>query len=480
MIIARKAEQEKLAGLFAQKKPSFLAVYGRRRIGKTYLISRYFAEKTCFYFEVTGVAGASKPEQLRNFHRVLSGSGDRFEDWDEALHALWEKIAALPRKTKVVVFLDELPWLAGQKSGFLTALDYFWNRRLSRRDNTLLIVCGSAAAWMIRKVIDDRGGLHNRVTHRMPMQAFTIAETEAYLGTKGARWERQEILRLYMALGGVALYLDQVDRRKSAAENIDRICFGAEAFLGGEFERLFRSLFGASGRHVQLVRVLAGAKKGLTFPEIVAKSGLHSGGTITTTLDELRLSGFVEASRETWKKKKGTRYRLIDEFSLFHLTWMDGVQGDPPAGTRAGTWLRAQQTGRFNAWSGYAFENFCFRHKEQLVSALGLAVVAESISTWSTGPDAETGEAGAQIDIVIDRRDRCLNLCEAKYSQAEYTVTKSMAKSLNHKRERFRQMAKRKRQLFTTLVTVHGAKKTAAYLASVDQDVTLEDFFIDR
>lgn len=479
MILSRKPESKTLETLFHQKKPAFLAVYGRRRIGKTYLINRFFSAKSdCEFIEVTGAAGASRAEQLRNFGRVIDEvAPPSFTTWDEALHALWLRIKALPKTRKIVVFFDELPWLAGQKSGFLTALDFFWNRRLSRRDNTLLIVCGSAAAWIIHKVIDDRGGLHNRVTDRMPMLPFTVAETADYLAHRGIRWERPQVLELHMALGGVALYLDHIERGESVTQNIDRICFGSGSFLRGEFARLFRSLFGEEGHHVAIVRALAQTNQGLQINDLLAATQLRSGGTVSKVLEELVLSGFVEPTQETWKKRKGTRYRLIDEFSLFHLTWIEGTKKGTKPPTGPGTWLRLQESGRFNTWTGYAFENFCFRHKEQLIDALGLTVVADSVSTWSIGPDPETGERGAQIDLVIDRRDRCMNLCEMKYSQREYSVTKRMAADLDHKRYRFRSAAKTKALLLNTLVTPHSAKKNTHYLANVDQLVTLDDFF---
>jgi len=472
MILARRPEQEQLETLFQGKEPAFLAVYGRRRIGKTYLVQQFFAAKEdCFYVETTGVANATTTEQLQNMALIL-GEEDRPASWSSAFHTLWSQIDGLPKRKKVVIFLDELPWLASPKSGFLPALDFFWNRLLSRRPNSLLIVCGSAAAWMIRKVINNKAGLHNRVTHRMPMEPFTISETALYLEGRGVSLNRKQVLELYMALGGVALYLNHVAPGQSAAQNIDRICFAPGAFLADEFGRLFRSLFGANGHHVDIIRALAGKKLGLQSEAILTATGLQSGGTFTRVLDELTRSGFVMATAETGKKTKGTRYRLIDEYSLFYLTW---IEPRPKNSASQGTWMRLQKSGKHNAWAGYAFENFCFRHIRELVRALKLEVVYDTVSTWSIGRDGD--EAGAQIDLVIDRRDNCMNLCEMKFAKAQYAVTPAMAKNLNHKRQRFEAAIKTRKQLFTTLVTTFGAKPNAAYLDAVDQQLSLDDFF---
>lgn len=477
MIFARTREKEALDDLFTAKAPAFLAVYGRRRIGKTYLIQTFFADKDCFYFDATGVANATLRDQLQNITTSLRAKANNPDDigpitsWNDAFHALWRIIDALPKRKKVVIFLDELPWLASHRSRFLPALDYFWNHWLSRRPNTLLIVCGSAAAWMIRKVINNRGGLHNRVTHRMPLQPFTISETAEYLYGRGVPLGRRQVLELHMALGGVALYLNHVAKGQSAAENIDRICFGPGAFLADEFDRLFTSLFGAGSDHVGVIRALANKRRGLQADEIQKLADIRSGGTFTLLMDELERSGFVLSMPETGKRRRDRWYRLVDEFSLFHLTWMEKASRTK---SEQGSWLRLQKSGAHNAWAGYAFENFCFRHTDALIRALRLDVVYDSISTWSIRGG---GKSGAQIDLVIDRRDNTINLCELKFARDIYSVTPAYARSLNHKRERFREATKTRKQLFTTLVTTHGAKKAGAYFDAVDGQVTLDDFF---
>lgn len=476
-IIGREKEVEILDSVLNSPSAEFISIYGRRRVGKTYLINQYFQNKG-IYFELTGRKDTPKSLQLSNFSQVYADTFNQGikisipKTWDEAFYQLKEKIDRVDSSQKVILFLDELPWLASPKSGFLDALDLFWNRYISRNQQCILIVCGSAAEWMIKKIIANKAGLHNRLT-RPPIQLmpFTLHETENYLNARHISVERKQIIDIYMALGGVAYYLNLVPRGKSSAEIMNVLFFAKNASLRLEFHYLFASLFQHSERHIMIIRVLASIRQGLTQSELVEKiPDLSSGGGMLSLLEELEHCGFILKLLEYGKKKKEARYRLIDAFSLFYLKWVEGIgeTGDL-------YWLRKMGSAAYYAWAGYAFENICFQHYPQIIKALELSVVAEAKSGWMTKGDEQN--QGAQIDLIIDRADKCINLCEIKFYDDEFVIDKDYAVVLRRKKTLFREKTKTRKTLFTTMITPYGVVKNASYLDCVDQQLMMDALF---
>lgn len=480
-LIGREKEIKLLDNIMNSASAEFIAVYGRRRIGKTYLIHHYFKNKG-FYFELTGRKDASKSIQLKNFTQVYA---DVFNqgiktpvptDWDDAFYQLketMEKLVFSDVTQKVILFLDELPWLAAPRSGFLEALDLFWNRYMSRNPHFILIVCGSAAEWMIKKIIANKAGLHNRLT-RPPIQLmpFTLSETENYFKARGIVMERKQIVDIYMALGGVAYYLNLVSSGKSSAEMLNQLFFINNAPLRSEFYHLFASLFHHSEKHIEIIKVLAATKQGLTQTEIFEKTAiLSSGGGAVSILEELENCGFILKLLEYGKKKKEARYRLIDAFSLFYLRWVDGV-GD----VSDSYWFRKMGSATYYAWAGYAFENICFQHYPLIIKALELSVIAKAKSGWFFKGNQE--EEGAQIDLIIDRSDKATNLCEIKFCEDEFIIDKTDAALLRRKKAVFREKTKTRKTLFTTMISSYGVKKNSLYFDCVDQQLTMDIFFI--
>ena len=471
MLVGRKKEIEILTEIMKSNASELVAIYGRRRVGKTYLISEFFRNKGLF-FELTGRKDATKSAQLRNFATVFADAfnqgkrADIPKDWDEALSALRYQIEALGNSGKVIIFFDELPWLASKKSGFLEAFDLFWNRYMSRCNNVILIVCGSAAEWMIKKVVSNKSGLHNRLT-RPPinLMPFTLGETEAYLESRGVMLDRKQIVDIYMAVGGVAYYLNLVKKGKSSTEIISDLFFTENAPLMTEFHRLFNSLYDNPHRHLEVIRVLATVREGLTKIELFRRvKSLSPGGSAVSVLQELENCGFLMSIPPYGKKKKDTFYRLIDEFSLFYLKWVNGIK-------RVGEyyWVQKKSSQSYHTWSGYAFENLCFQHYPQIVKAMGLSVVADAKSGWRG--------KGAQIDLIIDRADKCINLCEIKFYDEQVVIDQNYAQTLQGKRVAFKNQTGTKKTLFTTLITTYGVKEEKFYFGAVDNQLSLDALF---
>jgi AAA+ ATPase superfamily predicted ATPase len=475
-LAGRRVERAELQDALTSTRSELIAVHGRRRVGKTYLIRAVFAEQLCF--ELTGMRDASLKVQLANFTRVIAGLVSyplaTPSSWVEAFELLERFLTGeLAKDGRKVVFLDELPWLASPRSGFLSALDHFWNSFGSRQRNLILVICGSAASWMIVNVLHHKGGLHNRVTRTIALKPFNLQETEAFLHGRGVTLDRHQILELFMAVGGIPYYLDYVRNGRSAAQNIDAMFFSHNAPLRDEFNQLYAALFEHHERHVKVIHALAKKRAGLTRQDLRASTGLPTGGRLTTTLSELETTGFILRTVPFGKTVRDSVYRLIDAFTLFYLRW---VSSRGAAHDGASWWLHRRSTPPGVAWSGYAFENVCLSHVIQIKQALGISGILTEHSSWQHRPSVRT-DTGAQIDLIIDRPDRVVNLCEMKYSDAPFVIDKKYAKTLRERSEIFRRVTGTHKSLFVTFVTVHGVSAGAHASELVANEVRADALF---
>lgn len=468
-IAGRSREKAILQQLAESPDAELLAVYGRRRVGKTFLITRFFGR---FAFEFTGTKDLPAKRQLSNFATALGGT-ETPGSWQAAFLLLRKKLEKSKSSRKQVVFFDELPWIASRRSGFLPAFEHFWNSWGSRQDNLLFIVCGSAAAWMIKRVIHDKGGLHGRVTRTLQLAPFNLHETHEYLRRRGFPDNRFQTLELYMALGGIPHYLHQAQPHLSASQNIDALCFEPGAPLRDEFNEIYASLFENHNRHLQIIKALAKVQQGLTRAEIQKKTRTGTGGTLTQTLEELNRSGFIGITIPLGRTRRDALYRLTDEFSLFHQRWIHGKKQPEGDGNH---WLQLRSTPRWNTWSGFAFENVCLKHVRQIKTALGISALQTESSAWRYQPKS-TQEQGVQIDLLIDRADSVVNLCEMKYSATPFTIKKKYAKELRNKQQVFQSITKTRKALFLTMVTTHGLADNAYSQELVNNRVDAEALF---
>lgn len=477
-MIGRKKETEILATAYTSEKSELVAVFGRRRVGKTYLIGSFFSGK--IDFELTGLKDGTKEQQLRNFSYSLKDAQKDAQkstelpsvpkDWLEAFHQLKTHLESVSNPEKrIVVFIDELPWMASGKSDFLTGFSYFWNSYAAKA-NIVVVICGSATAWMIQKIINDKGGLHNRVTRRIHLQSFTLAETEAYFLAKHIHFDRYQLLLLYMTMGGIPHYLNQVEGGKSAIQNIDEICFRPDGLLRTEFDNLYSSLFANPDRYEAIVTALSSTWKGMSRTEIIAKTKILDGGGLTMMLQDLEQSGFISSYIPFGKKKKDTLFRLTDCYSLFYLKF---IQDIPAKETLS--WQSLSQTQAWITWSGYAFENICFHHIDTIKAALGIAGVHTNQYSFLAKPTEEN--EGTQIDLLIDRQDNVISLCEVKFYNDELVLTKADADNLRRKKSIFRHVTGTKKQLFIVLITTFGLLKNKHSLGLVDNALDMNALF---
>ncbi len=471
MLIGREKEQGWLREAYQSDESQFVAVYGRRRVGKTYLVRECFHDK--FVFQHSGVAKANTKLQLRYFQESLVKSGfitaRTPKDWVEAFSCLRQLIEQ-SSENKKVVFIDEIPWMDTPRSNFVTALEYFWNSFASARNDVLLIVCGSATSWIINKVLKNHGGLHNRVNLRISLQPFTLHECELYAASKGMRATHYDLLEYYMVLGGVAFYWSLLDKGKSVAQNIDDICFARTGQLHNEFNELYDSLFGNPEPYLKIINILGCKKVGMPRNELLENLKLSSGANVTRMLEDLEECGFIRKYNAFGKKRNDAIYQLIDNFTLFYFKFMKDNKGNDEH-----FWSHSYLSAVRYSWVGLAFERVCMQHVAQIKHKLGISGVLTNVSSWSALPDPVYG-AGAQIDLLIERADNIVNVCEMKFSKGEYVIDRDYSLNLSHKIERLLQTTKTRKTLHLTMITVNGVAHNE-YWGEVQSEVLAEDLF---
>jgi len=464
MVIGRKYEIDLLKSAFSADHSDFIAVFGRRRIGKTFLIREAFGHKFAFYH--TGVAGACRQEQLSRFAASMRKCGFSMptapKTWFDAFDALEAALSSLGEGKKTV-FIDELPWMDTQKSNFVSALEAFWNGWASARDDILLVVCGSATSWMTNKIINNRGGLHNRLTHRIRLEPFTLSECESYLQSRGVVATRMQMLEYYMAMGGVPYYWSFIDKSRSPAQNLDALFFSANGELRDEYDHLYASLFKKPQRHLAIVSALGTKKTCMTREELLAATGQTDNGAFGVALEELVDCGFLRRFRMPGKRKRDLVYQLIDNYTLFYYRFLSQLDAD-----ESGSWEAQQNDPKVRVWRGLSFERVCLQHLNQVKAGLGISGIRTKACAWRS--------PGAQIDLLIERGDDAVNVCEMKYAADEYVLNREEHDKIIKRREAYCRDELPRGAVYLTLITPKGLAPNA--LANdIQSVVTLEELF---
>lgn len=471
-VLGRENEKAILDELLASPKAEFAAVYGRRRVGKTFLIREYL--KTNMVFDFTGSHQENNTAQLANFNRAFQEQctdGKPIpKNWPEAFDLLYQHLKSLKKTKKAVVFMDELPWLDKQKSGFLGALQYFWNQHGSKMKHLLLVVCGSAASWIIKNIMESTGGLHNRVTRRIELKPFELVEVERFLLHKKVKFTRYQLLQLYMITGGIPFYLDFVKSGKSVHQVIEELCFTPNGILQKEFKLLYHSLFKQAEDHVAIIEALAKHPYGLTRQQLLSKTKIPPGGSFLRPIENLIDCGFIMPCRSFDKKTKDTVFRIVDLYSIFYLRFIK-----PNVGNTKKIWQSIQKSPAYKTWCGYAFETLCLLHVNQICKHLGFQGVHTQINAWYFNGDKNM--PGAQVDLVIDRKDGIIHLFEAKFSDKEFLITKDYATKLRKKRIAFEYATHSKKLIVTSLLTTYPAIKNNYYLEEIFSETPMNALF---
>lgn len=474
MLVAREKEQEILKNAFQDDRSHFIAVYGRRRVGKTFLVRETL--KNQFLFMHSGLANGNYSQQLSEFYSSLVDAGMETDhsvphNWMEAF-GLLKKLIRTSDKDRKVIFIDELSWMDTRKSDLIMALESFWNGWASARDDIVLIICASATSWMLNKVIHNKGGLYNRLTDQIALEPFNLYECEQLLKMHGIVLDRYEILEGYMIIGGIPYYWEQFDKSLSLAQNIDMLFFARNARLKNEFEYLYASLFKNPEDYIKIVTALSTKKMGMSRSELSKATGLNVSGVFSKKLDELESCGFIRVYHAFGKKNRDSIIQLIDNYTFFYFQFLKNQSTD------VHYWTNNYDSPERRNWSGHAFERVCLQHLPQILHALGITGVSSDSCAWQCKTDEDNGIYGSQIDLLIVRKDRVINVCEMKFSENEYAITKAYDEKLRHKISDFKNVTKSKYAIHLTLVTTYGLKRNT-YSGRIQSCVSLKELFKD-
>lgn len=471
-MVGRKSQEKIMNEYLTRKKSAFLAVTGRRRVGKTYLIDEVYGKHFCL--RITGIQDADPSIQINNFVQKIA-EYSKFpivtppNNWQEVFQLLKAHLQSLPKNKKQVIFIDELPWIATKRSGFVQLLAHLWNDYLSKEKHFILVICGSATSWIANKIVNDKGGFHNRLDQAIKLKPFTLKETKEFLIQKKIQLTDQAIAELYMVMGGIPYYLEKIKKGMSVNQIIADLCFDENGILNNEYENLYKALFEHSENHEAIVAALAKAPHGLTRKQIIDKSKVQAGGPYTRAMNDLVVSGFVEEIVPFGREKRGAVYRLLDEYSIFYHKF---IAKNKKKGK--GIWTSLYNSQSYKIWTGYAFENLCMRHLSEIKNALGISGVYTEHYSFIQKPDKKT-KTGYQIDLIIDRKDDSLNLCECKFYNTEFTIDKDYAAKLRNRKQAFKETTKTKKTIFNTLISSYGAIKNEYYLDQIDAELTVSN-----
>ncbi len=479
MIIGRENEIAVLRGLLSSEESQFVAIYGRRRVGKTFLIREAYNYN--FIFQHTGTYEATRKQQLNDFRESLYNAGmgkcAMPKTWAEAFQLLWTFLKGFPEDgNKKIIFIDELPWMDTPKSNFVRSLDHFWNAWATTRKDIILVICGSATSWIIDNVIMNYGGLHNRLTCQIHLQPFTLRECRQYCEAKNLGYKDRQILEAYMVMGGIPYYWSFLRKGQSISQNFDRMFFQTGGELTREFDALYASLFKKPRHHIAIITALAKKKCGLLRDDILKTSRLSDNNEFTKALQELEQCGFIRKYTAIGKKSKEAVYQLIDNFTIFYFDFMlENTNGDEHF------WTSSASTAVHYGWAGRAFERVCLLHIKQIKEALGFSAVISSVHSWNWKgiKDPETGRTvmkGAQIDLLIDRNDDTINLCEMKYTNAPYLLTEDEDARIRNRKETFIRETGTEKTVLVTMITTFGLAP-GGYSDDIQCQVTMADLF---
>lgn len=481
--LGREVEADLLEQLYTSSKSEFLAIFGRRRVGKTYLIRSFFGQKGCIFFNATGIKDGSYQDQIAHFTQrmgeiFLNGiTPETKTNWRNTFHLLKAMIDNTDKSKKIIIFLDELPWMATKKSKLLQTIDYYWNQYWSMDPRIKFIVCGSSASWIINKVIHDKGGLHNRVTRTIHLKPFTLNQTKDFLLQNGIQLNNDQVLKIFFMMGGIPFYLNKIEKGLSAYQIMEQLLTDSQSFFVNEFDKLFSSLFDSSEDYVKTVRLLADYREGLGERQLLTFLGKNFiGATGKKILNDLEQTGFIMSFVPLYHQRQGKYYRLVDEYVDFYLQWIAPVRPEIEKGALDPRyWQVLQETPEWHSWQGYAFESVCYKHILNIKKALKLPPTALS-SSWRYVPKHNSQQKGAQIDLLFDRKDNVISLCEIKYSQEPFILTKNYLELLRHKLRLFQERTKTTKQIFIVLISAKGAKDNN-YSKEIHNIVTLDSLF---
>jgi uncharacterized protein len=472
-LIGREKEWKELELAVKSDRSEFIALYGRRRIGKTFLVRCFFEDKYSFHY--VGAHRQPKDVQLQNFREALmrysqDSSVPKIENWHDAFLRLESYLESCKEERKII-FFDEMPWMDTHGGEFIDELEYFWANWVQNRDDIVFVACGSATSWMKEKLEDNQGGLHNRLTHKIYLRPFYLSECREYLREHGIGWDEYQIMQCYMILGGVPYYLSLLRQDLSLPDNIDNLFFRRGGELSGEFDELYNALFSKADRYIAIVKFLSGKRQGYTRSEIEEGTGF-SGGGLSKLLDNLERCDFIVSYAQYGNRSKMSLYRLSDFYTIFYYKFILGNNSKDEH-----YWQHHFNDRGVSSWQGFSFEQLCLLHLNQIKQGLGISGVATESSAWRHIAAKGEEKRGAQIDLVIKRADKVIHLVEMKFAGNRYTITKDYAMQLHERRQLFMEKENIRNTPVFTFITPYGVSQ-GINSSLVHSEITADQLFV--
>ena len=483
MLIGREEEVKKLNELYDSGEAELIALYGRRRVGKTYLIDDVFEKRICFRHAGLSpiddndetITKYRMKDQLEHFYRSLTVHGYKGEQapksWLEAFYMLEDLLMEkYDDNERVVVFIDEIQWLDTPRARFMTGFEAFWNGWACHKKNLMVIVCGSSSSWILENIINNHGGLYGRVTYEMKLRTFSLGECEKYLESRGISMSRYDITQAYMMVGGIPYYLKYFKKEYSLSQNINALFFSANAPLKNEFNRMFSSLFTDAEAMKQIINAISTKDKGITRAELTKMTGITDSGELSRRLNALMTGDFIIKYNSFGDSKRNENYKLIDPFCIFYLTFVNGSKSGKKI-----DWVNIEDSHQVITWKGHAFENVCWNHIDQIKAALQIGGVSTTESLWSKRGDETT--RGTQIDLIIVRKDNVVHMCEMKFYSDLFEVDLDYHLILERRKKLLREKISKKATIHNTLITTYGLKKSN-YYGDFIHVLTIDQLFV--
>ncbi len=465
-VVGRKEEQLILSKVLWNQEAQLVAVYGRRRIGKTFLIKSFFADKIKS-INLIGSKRLKNKDLLSHFRDSIVTAGlvntelPTPNNWNDAFKLL--RLVLETNSDQILIFIDEVPWFERPKSNFIGEFEHFWNSYATNRENLKIILCGSATSWMLKKLIYNKEGLHNRFTARINLKPFSIQEANEFLLSKSIKLTSKNLLELYLSIGGIAEYLKWIDKANSSAVIINDLCFKTSGNLFEEYESLVPALFSDPEKYNRLILALTKKTQGSTFKELEQLSGVAKGTTLARMLTELELNSFVTAyTPYSWGNVK--LYRLTDPYLIFYHKWIQSIkkQGVP---VPENYWMQTFNSQSFRIWTGYSYETFCFTHISDILKQIGISGMRVKPSIWRS----KLSKQGAQIDLVLERADHIINLCEIKFHTQPIVLDDKLENELMRKVSIFQEETKSKTEIVPLLISASEVINKGSSIMFIDK-----------
>lgn len=467
--ICRYPEREALARIAGQETPCILIVYGRRRIGKTELLEQTFRERNIIKFE--GKEG--QPPEVQKQH-VLNELAKLFDDpllaklqLDSWLD-IFELIYRYTKEGEWTVYFEELQWLADYKDEFVSDLKIAWDNNFRHNPKMLLILCGSSPSFMINQVAHSKA-LYNRSQHEMLLEQFLLPEAAEFLKNRS----RKEVMDAYLTIGGVPLYLEKLNDESSVFLSLCQGSFTKKSFFSEEYQRIFISSMGENLNYQKIIEFLS-KRRYATRAEILKHLKLTSGGNITVLLDDLELCGFIDKYSPYNVREQSllVRYCIHDPYLQFYNKFIRPIKKEILSGKYEKNPQSAINRETYGKWLGYAFERFCRRYDYAIADILRFSAVKyRSGSYFSRSSERES--PGYQIDLLFDRDDQVITVCEIKYSINK--ISRSVIQDVEQKISLLDNP--KKKSIHRVLITTNDAEDSIEAEGYFDRIITLDDLF---